>query len=434
MERILSTEVVGRVGETVTVAGWLHAVRRPGGIVFAVLRDRGGLIQVVSENPRDGDLLQELGVESVLAVSGRVVREERAPLGVEIRAERIVPIAPVSTELPLQINKRSLTAGLEVLLDHRAISLRSPQVRAIFRAQHEVAMSFAEFLAAQGFTNIHTPKLVSAGAEGGSDIFSVDYFGERAYLGQSPQFYKQMMVSVCERVFEIAPAYRAEKHDTTRHTNEFTMLDLEMGFIERYEDVMAMENAWLCHLAERLRERCAEEFRLLEAGIPHVPERIPRVRLAAVQEAIGRCLGEPDLDPEGERLACQWASGAVRQRAPLHHALRHREAPLLRDGRSRGPATDLELRPTLPRLGDNDGRPAAAPIRGLRGQNDSSRSGPGGFRLLPGGLPLWHAAARRIRRRARAPHRTAAEPRQHPGGHSLSEGPQAASALRPGYD
>jgi nondiscriminating aspartyl-tRNA synthetase len=307
MERILSTEAAGHVGERVTVAGWLHAVRRPGGIVFAVLRDRAGLIQVVSENPRDGDLLQDMGVESVLAVSGKVVRDDRAPLGVEIRAERIEPIAPVSADLPLQINKRSLSAGLEVLLDHRAVSLRSPQVRATFRVQHEVAMSFAEFLTAQGFTKIHTPKLVSAGAEGGSDILSVDYFGERAYLGQSPQFYKQIMVGVFERVFEIAPAYRAEKHDTTRHTNEFTSLDLEMGFIESHEDVMAMENAWLCHLAERLRERCAEEFRLLEAGIPEVPERIPRVRLAAVQEAIGRCLGEPDLGPEGERLACQWA-------------------------------------------------------------------------------------------------------------------------------
>jgi nondiscriminating aspartyl-tRNA synthetase len=307
MERILSTEAAGHVGERVTVAGWLHAVRRPGGIVFAVLRDRAGLIQVVSENPRDADLLQELGVESVLAVSGQVVREERAPLGVEIRAERIEPIAAVSAELPLQINKRSLSAGLEVLLDHRAVSLRSPQIRAIFRVQHEVARSFGEFLTGQGFTKIHTPKLVSAGAEGGSDIFSVDYFGERAYLGQSPQFYKQMMVGVFERVFEIAPAYRAEKHDTTRHTNEFTSLDLEMGFIDSYEDVMAMENAWLCHLAERLRERCAEEFRLLEASIPQVPERIPRVRLAAVQEAVGRCHGEPDMDPEGERLACQWA-------------------------------------------------------------------------------------------------------------------------------
>jgi nondiscriminating aspartyl-tRNA synthetase len=180
-------------------------------------------------------------------------------------------------------------------------------VRAAFRVQHEVASSFAEFLTVHGFTKIHTPKLVRAGAEGGSDLFSVDYFGERAFLGQSPQFYKQMMVGVFERVFEIAPAYRAEKHDTARHTNEFTSLDLEMGFVDSHEDVMAMENAWLCHLAERLRERCAEEFGLLEATVPEVPERIPRVRLAEVQAAVGRCVGEPDLDPEGERLACAWA-------------------------------------------------------------------------------------------------------------------------------
>jgi nondiscriminating aspartyl-tRNA synthetase len=307
MERTLSIEAAAHLGEPVTVAGWLHAIRRPGGIVFALLRDRAGLIQVVSEDPRDADLLQSLGVESVLTISGRVVPEPRAPMGVEIRAERIEPISATAGELPLQINKRVLSAGLDALLDHRALSLRAPQVRAVFRVQHEVAASFAEFLTGQGFTKIHTPKLVSAGAEGGSDIFSVDYFGERAYLGQSPQFYKQIMVGVFERVFEIAPAYRAEKHDTTRHTNEFTILDLEMGFIESHEEVMAMENAWLCHLAQRLRERCAEEFRLLGASMPEVPAHIPRVRLAELQAAIRRCEGEPDLDPEGERLACQWA-------------------------------------------------------------------------------------------------------------------------------
>jgi nondiscriminating aspartyl-tRNA synthetase len=307
MERTLSTEAVARVGERVTVAGWLHAVRRPGGIVFAVVRDRAGLIQVVSEDREHASLLMELGVESVLSVTGVVAREPRAPLGVEIRAERIEAIAPAAGEPPLQINKHKVTAGLDALLEHRAVSLRAPWVRGAFRVQHEVAVSFAEFLTAQGFTKIHTPKLVRAGAEGGSDLFSVDYFGERAFLGQSPQFYKQMLVGVFERVFEIAPAYRAEKHDTARHTNEFTSLDLEMGFIESHEDVMAMENAWLCHLAERLRERCAEEFRLLEAAVPAVPERIPRVRLAEVQAAVGRCEGEPDLDPEGERLACAWA-------------------------------------------------------------------------------------------------------------------------------
>ncbi len=310
MERVLSNEAAGRVGERVTVAGWLHVARGQGGIVFATLRDRAGMIQVVTENGDDGALLQRLGVESVLAVTGTVAREPRAPGGIEVRVEGIEPISPVTVELPLQINKRTLSAGLDAQLDHRALSLRAPQVRAVFRVQHAVATSFAEFLTARGFTKIHTPKLVLAGAEGGSDIFAVDYFGERAYLGQSPQFYKQMTVGVFERVFEIAPAYRAEKHDTTRHTNEFTSLGLEMGFIDSHEDVMAMENAWLCHLAERLRERCAAEFRLLGAAVPRVPERIPRVRLAEVQAAVGRCLGEPDLDPEGERLACAWAKDA----------------------------------------------------------------------------------------------------------------------------
>jgi nondiscriminating aspartyl-tRNA synthetase len=154
---------------------------------------------------------------------------------------------------------------------------------------------------------IHTPTIVCAGAEGGSDMFALDYFGQAAYLAQSPQFYKQIMVGAFERVFEVAPAYRAEKHDTARHTNEFTSLDFEMAFIESHEDVMAMENAWLVALAERLRERCEEEFSSLGARVPEVPAHIPRVRLGEVQQAIGRCVGEPDLDPEGERLACAWA-------------------------------------------------------------------------------------------------------------------------------
>jgi nondiscriminating aspartyl-tRNA synthetase len=307
MERSLSAEVASRVDERVSVGGWLHAVRVLGGITFAVIRDRAGMVQAVAEDAATANRLQSLGVESVVAICGRVVHEPRAPMGVEIRIDTVTAISEVIAELPLQINKRELSAGLDTILDHRAVSLRAPQSRAIFRVQHEVAASFADFLTAQGFVRIHTPKIVCAGAEGGADIFSVDYFEDRAYLAQSPQFYKQIMVGAFERVFEIAPAYRAEKHDTARHTNEFTSLDLEMGFIESHEDVMAVENAWLCYLCERLRERCGDEFRLVEATIPEVAERIPRERLAEVQEAIGHGVGEPDLDPEGERRACQWA-------------------------------------------------------------------------------------------------------------------------------
>jgi nondiscriminating aspartyl-tRNA synthetase len=222
MERTITRDVPGRVGERVRVAGWLHAVRGHGALTFAVLRDRSGRIQAVTEDAELAAALQALGPESVLSVIGTVAAEPRAPGGVEIRLESVEVLSPAAADLPIQVNKRTLTAGLDAALDHRAISLRAPQGSAVFRVQHEVSLSFAEFLTGQGFTRIHTPKLVLAGAEGGSEIFAVDYFGERAYLGQSPQFYKQMMVGVFERVFEVAPAYRAEKHDTTRHTNEFT--------------------------------------------------------------------------------------------------------------------------------------------------------------------------------------------------------------------
>ncbi len=307
MPRTLSSEVAGRIGERITVKGWLHNVRSLGGVVFALVRDRTGLVQAVTEDPADADLLRGLGAESVVSVSGRVAREPRAPGGVELRIDAIDVIARVAKALPLQINKASISAGLETQLSYRAVSLRSPQARAIFRVQHEVALSFAQFLTGEGFTCIHTPKLVSAAAEGGADVFEVDYFGRPVYLAQSPQLYKQMLVGVYERVFEIAPAYRAEKHDTARHTNEFTSLDLEMGFIESHEDIMAVENAWLCYLAERLRGFCGEQFEVLGAHIPEVPERIPRVRLSQVQDEIARGEGEPDLDPEGERLASAWA-------------------------------------------------------------------------------------------------------------------------------
>jgi nondiscriminating aspartyl-tRNA synthetase len=305
--RILSREVPSQVGESVIVKGWLQSVRSLGGVVFASLRDRAGLVQAVTENPADVDLLRSLGAESVVAVSGRVAREPRARLGAEIRIEVIEVIARVCEPLPLQINKAILSAGLETQLDHRAVSLRSARSRAVFRVQHEIGASFADSLGARGFVQIHTPKLVSAAAEGGADLFSVDYFGAPAYLAQSPQLYKQIAVGALERVFEIAPAYRAEKHDTARHTNEFTSLDLEMGFIESHEDVMDVENAWLRELAERLRARCAEEFEQLGAEVPAVPERIPRVRLSEAQQAVGRCIGEPDLDPEAERAVSAWA-------------------------------------------------------------------------------------------------------------------------------
>jgi nondiscriminating aspartyl-tRNA synthetase len=312
VERTLSSEVGQRVGERVTVAGWLHTVRGLGGLTFAVVRDRAGLVQAVTENRADADLLRGLGAESVLTVSGQVAPEPRAPGGVEIRIEEIAVLSPVTEAPPVQVNKREVTAGLDVVLDRRAVSLRSAASRATFRVQAEVGASFAEFLTGRGFTQLHSPKLVCAGAEGGADVFAVDYFEQRGYLAQSPQFYKQIMVGVFERVFEIAPAYRAEKHDTARHTNEFTSLDFELGFIDSHEDVMATENAWLAFLATRLRERCAEEFGTLGATVPEVPERIPRVRLAEVQDAVGRGQGEPDLDPEAERLACAWAQERFR--------------------------------------------------------------------------------------------------------------------------
>ncbi len=312
MERTLSSEVGQRVGERVTVAGWLHAVRNLGGLTFAVVRDRAGLVQAVTENNADADLLRGLGPESVLTVSGLVALEPRAPGGVEVRAERICHVAPVGESLPVQLNKREVTAGLDVLLDHRAVSLRAPAARATFRVQAEVAASFAEFLASQGFTRIHTPKLVCAGAEGGADIFSVQYFEQRAYLAQSPQFYKQIMVGVFERVYEVGPVFRAEPHDTVRHINEYVSLDAEMGFIRDHRDVMDVLSRVIRGIVVHLQTLYAPEMALLDVKLPVIPEQIPSIYFPDAQQLIldlhgEDARGEPDLAPQHERWLGEWA-------------------------------------------------------------------------------------------------------------------------------
>jgi len=304
--RIRSTELHHHIGETVHLAGWLHQMRRLGRLNFLILRDGAGTCQVVLTDPEELAKLKGLQVESVLAVEGTVVAEPQAPGGVEVHDPHITILSPVSELTPFELNKPVLKSGLDLFLDHAPIGLRHPHKRALFRLFAALLAAFREFLDADGFVEIQTPKLVGSATEGGANVFRVDYFGRPAFLAQSPQFYKQIMVGIFERVYEVGPVFRAEPHDTIRHTNEYVSLDVEMGFIEDHHTVMALLARLMRHLLARLQERHGEELAFLGVAMPVVGDPIPILHFREAQELIRQrfgedCRGEPDLAPQHER-------------------------------------------------------------------------------------------------------------------------------------
>ncbi|HWH71546.1 MAG TPA: amino acid--tRNA ligase-related protein, partial [Candidatus Sulfotelmatobacter sp.] len=259
--RVLASQISAHVGESVTLKGWTHNVRHMGNLAFLMLRDRTGMVQCVLE----GELASlPIDNEAVVAVTGTVVAAPKAVGGLEVSASAVEIISPPTMPLPFEINKKDVKTGLETILDHRVLSLRNPKIHAAFTVQSTLAGGFREYLASQGFTQIFTPKIVATGTEGGSNLFPIDYFEQRAYLAQSPQFYKQMMVGAgFERVFEIAPVYRAEEHNTSRHLNEYLSLDVEVGFIQSEEDLMDLETGLLRHMFGKVAAECAAEVQLL---------------------------------------------------------------------------------------------------------------------------------------------------------------------------
>jgi nondiscriminating aspartyl-tRNA synthetase len=314
MERIRTTVVPAHVGEHIRVMGWLHSWRQMGGIHFLVIRDGWGTIQAVAETEGEVAPLIESGAtfESVIAVEGRVVKEAQAPGGAELHDLRIEVIAPVREALPVPLNKRKLTTGLSTLLDHAPITDRHPSRRAVLRLAAGVMSGFRRVLDERGFTEIATPKIVAAATESGANVFQLDYFGRPAYLAQSPQFYKQIMVGVFERVYEVGPVFRAEEHDTARHLNEYVSLDMEMGFIENHFTIMAVLRDVIAGILDTLHEQYEAELELLRVAMPIVPEYIPHIHFAEAQEWIYRThgvdvRGEPDLSPQDERWLGQWA-------------------------------------------------------------------------------------------------------------------------------
>jgi nondiscriminating aspartyl-tRNA synthetase len=314
LKRIPTNEVRACAGERVLVTGWLHSWREMGGISFLVLRDAWGTLQAVAETTEELLPLreQDAGVESVVAVSGRVVAMAQAPNGVELHELVIEVITPVSEAPIVPLNKPRLKAQIGTLLDHAAVTNRHPTRRSILRLGAGAMQAFRAVLDQRQFTEIQTPKLVAAATESGASVFTVDYFGRSAYLAQSPQFYKQIMVGVFERVYEVGPVFRAERHDTTRHINEYVSLDAECGFIENHFTLMALLRDVLAGILETLRTHYASDLELLHVQVPPVQEQIPHIHFVEAQELIYRLHGvdersEPDLSPQGERWLGEWA-------------------------------------------------------------------------------------------------------------------------------
>lgn len=312
MQRIRSDEAKAHVGEQIKVAGWMHNFRDMSKFGFLLLRDGAGILQAVLDKEAELEKLRGIQYESVLEVVGSVVAEPRASTGVELHDCEVSVLSPVLEPLPFEINKKEFRPGLDVFLDHAPLGLRHPQKRALFRIQAEIMRGYREYLDGQGFVEIQTPKIVGAATESGANVFQIDYFGRPAYLAQSPQFYKQTMVGVFERVFEIGPVFRAEKHNTARHTNEYVSLDMEMGFIQDHTDVMNVLTSILRHVFDRLSTSFAQELELVKAKVPHIRDTIPAIRMPDAQQIIldrfgEDCRSEPDLAPQHEAWLCEYA-------------------------------------------------------------------------------------------------------------------------------
>ena len=318
--RTLTVETANKVGEEVVLQGWVNARRNMGKIVFLDVRDRKGVVQVVGVpqelDEASNELLKDVRPEWVVEIRGVVnargakQQNPNMPTGmVEVLAKGISVLAKAEP-LPLDLEDEKI--GLDIHLDFLPITLRTDKYRAVFKIQAEIVRGFRDYLTSQDFTEIQAPKIVAASAEGGADVFEVKYLKNKATLAQSPQFYKQIMVGVFERVFAVGNCFRAEQHATTRHLNEFTGLDLEMGMIKDHHDVMDLEVEMLRHILNHLDTTCGAELKLWNYVRPNIPEKVPYFKLREAQQIIKDETGvdhtnEPDLEPSEERFMGEYA-------------------------------------------------------------------------------------------------------------------------------
>lgn len=309
VKAITTLEEIRNSKEQVEIEGAVHKLRDMGGFCFIIVRTIDQVIQVVWDIDNNGQ--HNCGEGDWVKVKGNVVEDKRSALGFEIHGLEIDIVAKANSLSPVPINKGKVNLHMDNHLKYRPVVLRNPRIRAVYKIQEGIGRGFREFLTSQNFTEFHSPKIVAQGAEGGANIFKLEYFDKMAFLTQSPQFYKQAMVPVFGRVFEVGPVFRAEKHDTSRHLNEYTSLDFEMGFIDSFYDIMNMEAAMLTYTFALLEREYKNELDLLKIELPST-KNIPAIRFHDAKEMIEKKYNRPirtykDLEPEEERLLGKWA-------------------------------------------------------------------------------------------------------------------------------
>lgn len=314
MQRDLISECLKKVGESATISGWVQTRRDHGKIAFLDILDRSGVIQVVLS----GELVGDLHPQDAVVIEGKIAKRpenlinSNFPTGIiEIQATK-VEVLSRAEELPFDMGGKDLDLQLPTLLDFRGLTLRHPKIKAIFKVQEVVIDAFRESLKKKDFTEFQAPVIIPQTAEGGAEVFEVKYFEHKAFLAQSPQFYKQILVPVYERVFTVNKTLRAEPSVTTRHLTEVTTLDAEFGFIDSWTDIMDMVEYTIKYIFDRVSKECAETLEMYETTIPQVSDSIPKIKLREAQEIIFQRTGrdnrkEPDLQPEDEREICKWA-------------------------------------------------------------------------------------------------------------------------------
>ncbi|HAQ40399.1 MAG TPA: aspartate--tRNA(Asn) ligase [Clostridiales bacterium] len=304
-----ANELRSFIGKEIKLKGTVYKIRVMSGFAFIILKTGNMFLQCVYSEEFSRFPLSEIKNNMSVIIHGSVIKEERSRTGFEVRIIDFEMLSCAVSDMPVVINNKEIDTAIETLLDYRPITLRNMKEQAIFKIQAGICEGFRKFLSENKFTEIHTPKIVFSGAEGGANVFKLDYFGREAYLTQSPQFYKQIMAGVYERVYEIAPVFRAEKHDTSRHINEYTSVDLEMGFIESFYDICCLETKMLKETFEFLKEYYNDELALLKADVPVISE-IPALNFTEAKEMISKTYSRKitdfeDFEPEEEKLLCE---------------------------------------------------------------------------------------------------------------------------------
>ena len=310
MKRVMINEIGNLIGEKIQIKGWVYRIRKLKTITFIIMRDRTGFVQCIAEN--NAIDMSTIKLESVISIFGEVKEDKNALNPYELVIEQFEIINRVTEELPIEINKSILDVNLDTMLDNRVLSLRHEKINSIFKIQNLIVQGFRDFLSKKGFTEIFTPKIVAEGAEGGTEVFELKYFENKAYLAQSPQFYKQMMVGAgFERVFEVAHVYRAEEHNTSRHLNEYISMDCEMGFIEDEKDIMDLEENLIIFIINKIFQEGKKYLKILNVDLPKLNIKIPRIKFSEALEILSKEYNKSDLDgdldPDAEKLICKYS-------------------------------------------------------------------------------------------------------------------------------